>query len=317
MTRVAQYHEDIQLLHFRKQELEDRIMQGHTLSPEEEQKMADIRAIQNFVDVENATQLSPFGLTQLTTQLAPGSVSIFFRNDHFSTLYKHPQSHQLYTLVTDAGYSHHAEVVWESLVDVTGFNSEFLAGDFRVVSHAPSGPTGPTGPAGPRTSSAAATSSPAAAGSPEGELSSQEQSDADYAYALSLQFQEEEQREQTGNQTERQQGNQPPRGIRPSGPVRTSQGSSHHLSNPPTRTSSRFTQPHNDHGPDDPNAPPPPYEQAATGPRYSPPDPRPQHGGYQSNRHAANRYSAHHPPDRPVNTHRYSSSGRNKDCIMM
>ncbi|KAJ5148462.1 hypothetical protein N7448_000040 [Penicillium atrosanguineum] len=307
MTRVAQFHEDIQLLPFRKQELEDRVMQGHSLSPEEEQTMVDIQAIQNFVDVENATQLSPFGLTQLTTQLAPGSVSIFFRNDHFSTLYKHPQSHQLFTLVTDAGYANHAEVVWESLVDVTGFNSEFLAGDFRAVSHGPSESADPPDPAGPRTSSAAATSTFASAESPEGELSSQEQSDADYAYALSLQFQEEEQGEQTGSQAaspsgdqrENQQGNQPPRGIRSSGPVRTSQGSSPRLSNPPTRTSSRFTQPHSDPDPDDPNAPPPPYEPAtasATGPRYSPPDPRPRHGGSQGDRYAANRYSAQHPP---------------------
>ncbi|KAJ6107108.1 hypothetical protein N7523_008431 [Penicillium sp. IBT 18751x] len=328
MTRVAQLHEDIQLLPFRRQELEDQVMQGRSLSPEEEQTMADIQAIQNFVDVENATQLSPFGLTQLTTQLAPGSVSIFFRNDHFSTLYKHPQSHQLFTLVTDAGYANHAEVVWESLVDVTGFNSEFLAGDFRAVSHGPSETADSTGPAGPRTSSTAARSTFASAETPEGEVSSQEQSDADYAYALSLQFQEEEQREQTGGQsasptgerTESQQGNPPPRGIRPSGPVRTSQGSSPRLSNPPTRTSSRFTTSHSEPDPDDPNAPPPPYEPAtasATGPRYSPPDPRPPYGGHQGGRYAANRYSAQYPPDRPVNSNRYSSSGRNKDCIMM
>ena len=76
MTRIAQYHEDIQLLPFRKQELEDRIMRGEFLTAEEEQNMADIQAIQNFVDIENATQLSPFGLTQLSTRLAPGSVSI-------------------------------------------------------------------------------------------------------------------------------------------------------------------------------------------------------------------------------------------------
>lgn len=328
MTRVAQFHEDIQLLPFRKQELEDHVMQGRSLSPEEEQTMADIQVIQNFVDVENATQLSPFGLTQLTTRLAPGSVSIFFRNDHFSTLYKHPQSHQLFTLVTDAGYANHAEVVWESLVDVTGFNTEFLAGDFRAVSQRPSESADLTGPAGPRTSSAAATSTLASAESPEGELSSQEQSDADYAYALSLQFQEEEQREPTGSQSaspmgeprESQQGNQPPRGIRPSGPVQTSQGSSPRLSNPPTRTSSRFTQPHRDPDPDDPNAPPPPYEPAtasATGPRYSPPDPRPPYGGHQGDRYAANRYSAQYPSDRPINSNRHSPSGRNKDCIMM
>ncbi|KAJ6155895.1 hypothetical protein N7470_006461 [Penicillium chermesinum] len=207
MLRTAQYHEDIQLLPFKKQELEDRVMRGESLSPDEESTMADIHAIQEFVDVENATQLSPFGLTQLTTRLAPGSVSIFFRNDHFSTLYKHPQSQQLFSLVTDAGYANHAEVVWESLVDVTGYNTEFFSGDFRPVSQAPTGTAGQsrsngsTELAGPRSSSTAANNTlSTASATSTGRLSPQEQADADYAYALSLQFQEEEQREQNQSQ---------------------------------------------------------------------------------------------------------------------
>lgn len=39
------------------------------------------------------------------------------------------------TLVTDTGYSSHAEIIWESLVDVSGAASEMFSGDFRVVSH--------------------------------------------------------------------------------------------------------------------------------------------------------------------------------------
>jgi len=39
------------------------------------------------------------------------------------------------TLVTDAGYGSHDEIVWESLVDVNGSASEMFSGDFRVVSH--------------------------------------------------------------------------------------------------------------------------------------------------------------------------------------
>lgn len=320
MTRTAKYYEDIQLLPFRKQDLEDRAMRGESLSPAEEQTMADIEAIQQFVDLENATQLSPFGLTQLTTQLAPGSVSILFRNDHFSTLYKHPQSHQLYTLVTDAGYANHAEVVWESLVDVTGFNSEFLAGDFRVVNHNSSDSADP---AGPRTSSAVATSTPTApAGDEESEnkSESQEQSDADYAYALSLQFQEEERRERTGSQQETSH--------RPSPPSRTPVGSSPHMGNPPNRSSSiptglRPSRTHRDPDPDDANAPPPPYEQAAGGPRYSPPDRRPQRGRPQSEQYPGNRYAqpSQHPSQHSsphVNPNRHGGGRRNsRECILM
>jgi hypothetical protein len=176
---MGQYHEDIQMLPFRKQELEDRVMQGTALSTEEERIMADIHAIQHFTDFENATQLSAFGLEQLSRTLQPGSFSILFRNDHFSTLYKHPQLQRLFTLVTDAGYSNHAEVVWESLVDVNGSNAGFYAGDFRLVSHSTPQESDPSGP---RTSSHDTSQHSST-------LSAQEQADADYAYALSLQYQ--------------------------------------------------------------------------------------------------------------------------------
>ncbi|KAL1984351.1 hypothetical protein VTN96DRAFT_9212 [Rasamsonia emersonii] len=191
LSRVAQYHEDIQLLQFRKEELEDRVIRGGSLSAEEEQLVRDIDTIQYFVNVENATQLSAFGLNHLAQTLAPGSISILFRNDHFSTLYKHPQSHQLFTLITDAGYADHAEIVWESLVDVNGSNAGFFAGDFRPVGHAPAASTNP---AGQRSSSNAIANH-------TNNISTQhtEQTDADYAYALSLQFQEEAQRENARN----------------------------------------------------------------------------------------------------------------------
>ncbi|KAJ5775034.1 uncharacterized protein N7511_000045 [Penicillium nucicola] len=319
MTRTAQYHEDIQLLPFRRQDFEERVTRGESLTFEEESTMEDIQNIQRFVEVDNATQLSPFGLTQLSTILIPGSVSILFRNDHFATLYKHPQSHQLYTLVTDAGYASHAEVVWESLVDVTGFNTEYLSGDFRPVG---AGPSAPSPVAAPRTSSAAASPAEDASGSSE---PSQEQSDADYAYALSLQFQEEAQRENDSN---------------PNPPLPDRRASARHssssrptpsprMSNVPNRSSSVLNgagpqpnPPPREIDPDDPNAPPPPYEQAAGGPRYSPPDRR-SYGGaanqYPGNRNSRSQYPAHPHRSRPSvssGTDRMNRD-RNKDCIVM
>lgn len=199
MVRVAQYYEDIQLLQFRKEELEDRVFRnGTTLTSDEERMMNDIQTIDQFVNIENTTQLTEFGLGHLGKTLPPGSVSILFRNDHFSTLYKHPQSEQLFTLITDAGYADHAEIVWESLVDITGANTEYYAGDFRPVGHGPSasGPTEPSHLVSQRTSSrdnAATTSSTPS-------QHNTEQEDADYAYALSLQYQEEAQQRQRQQQ---------------------------------------------------------------------------------------------------------------------
>jgi hypothetical protein len=333
MSRTGQYYEDIQMLPFRRQELEDRVARGESLTFEEESTMEDIQTIQRFVEIENPTQLSPFGLTQLSTRLAPGSVSILFRNDHFSTLYKHPQSHQLYTLVTDAGYAGHAEVVWESLVDVTGFNTEYHSGDFRPVGAAPSSPSAPpassvpsalSNPAGPRTSSHPTNNPSTSSDTAPSPEPTQEQSDADYAYALSLQFLEEEQREnaQTQDRDERRTSAPSNPSTRPSPPPR--------MSNVPTRSSSTATglrtrpapPPRHEPDPDDPNAPPPPYEQASGGPRYSPPDRR-SYGGPQTNpypgRNSRNQnpqYSHRTRPSVPTGADRMNRD-RNKDCIVM
>ncbi|PGH21314.1 hypothetical protein AJ80_03364 [Polytolypa hystricis UAMH7299] len=301
MARTAKYHDDIQLLHFRKEELEDRVLNGGTLTSEEEQLMEDIDAIQQFVNVENATQLSSFGLDHLARSLESGSISILFRNDHFSTLFKHPLSEQLFTLVTDAGYASHAEIVWESLVDVNGTNSGFFSGDFRPVGHTPASPSSNQGN---RTHGRAGSADRAHGGGHSSTSAAEstahtEQSDADYAYALALQFQdEEEQRANTARQKRQSNTpvNNPPSSInnRPS----TSAPSDHHLAHNrsssttsnayrastspstgrrqprqtqnihpliPPRTSATANQQ------DDPDAPPPTYEQAAESPAYIPP----------------------------------------------
>ncbi|GIK00833.1 ubiquitin carboxyl-terminal hydrolase MINDY-1 [Aspergillus viridinutans] len=316
LKRLAQYYEDVQLLPFRKQELEDRVFRGETLTWDEEQAMKDIHAIQTFTEIENATQLSTFGLDHLTEKMRTGTFSILFRNDHFSTVYKHPQRHQLFTLVTDAGYSNHAEIVWECLVDVNGFNAEFFSGDFRPVGHAPSG----TGPSGPRTSSNRTNVPSVPSEDRTGALSPQEQADADYAYALSLQYQEEERRErQSNNQPRSQRASAPsyPRGaswgldsthqrsasvVNGSGSQATSDGRSSRLGPGASNNAG--------------DVPPPSYEQAATRPahlpRDSPHNALPQQARYQ--RHSLGRRVAPGPVaagpgDRPKD--------RNKDCVVM
>jgi hypothetical protein len=139
LARSAKSYEDAQNLMFREEELEDKIVR-EGLSFEEQATLEDIATIKAFFS-SNATQLTPYGLETITTSLAPGAVAILFRNDHFSTLYRHPNTLQLLQLVTDMGYAGHEEVVWESLIDVNGENAEFFSGDFRLVGGAPATPS--------------------------------------------------------------------------------------------------------------------------------------------------------------------------------
>ncbi|MCJ1284243.1 hypothetical protein MMC26_003574 [Xylographa opegraphella] len=131
LQRSASTYEDAQNLMFREEELEDKL-QREGLKQDEQILLEDIASIKYFLS-SSATQLTEYGLHTITDILQPGSIAILFRNDHFSTLYKHPRTGQIFTLVTDMGYAGHEEVVWESIVDVSGEGSEFFAGDFRPV----------------------------------------------------------------------------------------------------------------------------------------------------------------------------------------
>lgn len=132
-VRSAQTFEDAQNIQFLESELEDKL-QSEGLPPQEQQTLQDIQTIKAFLSTW-PTQLTDFGLQTISESLAPGKFAILFRNDHFSTIYKEPKHGALMTLVTDAGYATHDEIVWESLVDVNGSASEMFSGDFRIVSH--------------------------------------------------------------------------------------------------------------------------------------------------------------------------------------
>jgi hypothetical protein len=86
------------------------------------------RVVEGFLS-DTASQLTYFGLLQLHEHVRDRQVGVFFRNNHFSTLFKHNGS--LYLLATDAGYEHVPGVVWERLNEIDGdtdlFDSEFNA----------------------------------------------------------------------------------------------------------------------------------------------------------------------------------------------
>ncbi|KAJ8267488.1 hypothetical protein COCON_G00126600 [Conger conger] len=116
-----------------------------------------------------ATQLSYHGLCELNTTAKEGELSVFFRNNHFSTMIKH-QGH-LYLLVTDQGFLQEECVAWESLHNVEG-DGNFCDSDFRLC-HPPQRGTPP--------------SLPGATPTPQQQ---QQQIDQDYLVAMSLQQQQ-------------------------------------------------------------------------------------------------------------------------------
>ncbi|KAG2171827.1 hypothetical protein INT43_008207, partial [Umbelopsis isabellina] len=73
--------------------------------------------ISQFLE-SSATQLTYHGLQLLMDSIPKGKLCVFFRNNHFSTIYKHPELELLYTLVTDSGFVYEMALVWESLEDV-------------------------------------------------------------------------------------------------------------------------------------------------------------------------------------------------------
>nr|KAF6304852.1 MINDY lysine 48 deubiquitinase 1 [Pipistrellus kuhlii] len=84
-----------------------------------------------------AAQLTYHGLCELTAAAKEDELSVFFRNNHFSTMTKH-KSH-LYLLVTDQGFLQEEQVVWESLHNVDG-DSCFCDADFHLSHSLGKGP---------------------------------------------------------------------------------------------------------------------------------------------------------------------------------
>lgn len=196
LKRTAQSYEESQNMMFQEEVLEEKL-RNEGLSFEEQATLEDINTIKAFF-ASNATQLTPYGLKAITASIAPGSVAILFRNDHFSTLYRHPDTLQLLQLVTDMGYAGHEEVVWESLTDINGENAEFLSGHFRHVGGAPSTPhVSDASAADGRTPAATAQGHRVAPHSESHQSappksSTTEQEDHDLALAMQLQEEEEE-----------------------------------------------------------------------------------------------------------------------------
>jgi len=301
LERSARTYEDAQNLLFREEELEEKLKR-EGLSPDEQILMEDIASIKYFLS-SAATQLTQFGLDIIAEAMPPGSIAILFRNDHFSTLYKHPQSNQLLTLVTDMGYVGHDEVVWESLVDVSGEGSEFFAGDFRPVGNVTSDAqdreastaadeegwtTVQRGGNTTRNSKVSTAASPRpSANNLEARLDQMtvlpsspatEQEDHDLALALQLQEEEEDRhrRETAARRREDELSQAFLNSEEPSNQRGRGRGRAEGQDIRPLVPPRGTPRPNNSRGANE-DGPPPSYEQAARGPAYHPPLDHPAH----------------------------------------
>lgn len=303
LKHTAETYEDAQNIMFREEELEEKYRrQG--LGPEEQLILEDIASVKYFLS-STATQLTGYGLDTVTETLGPGSVAILFRNDHFSTLYRHPKSGQLLTLVTDMGYVGHDEVVWQSLVDVSGEGCEFFAGDFRPVGNvAGDAQQQPTSNPAEDDSGWTTVSNRTRRGQPSRSNSglpalntldindnhppvvsaNTEQEDHDLALAMQLQEEEEERERQEAAKRKRDDelsqaylNSADSQGRRTFPGFGRGAGASGGGPSPPPRGRGSARQAPTKAANDDEDAPPPTYEQAANGPAYIPPSNYPVH----------------------------------------
>jgi len=207
LERQAQSYEDAQNILFREEELEHKLSSPQGLTGEEQQLYQDIMTIKGFLD-GSATQLTAWGIQVISRAIRPGTFAILFRNDHFSTLYCHPQSKELVTLVTDEGYRSNDEVVWESLVDIQGARTQYLSGDFRVVGQGASTTSG--GMSDPhagewQTVGSRRGGSQQQSSSDEPPLTPAEQEDRDLALAMQLQEEEDQRHREEQDRRQREQ----------------------------------------------------------------------------------------------------------------
>ncbi|XP_071698858.1 uncharacterized protein [Rutidosis leptorrhynchoides] len=83
--------------------------------------------IRNFLK-NSASQLTIYGLFSLQESIKERELCVFFRNNHFNTMFKFEG--ELYLLATDQGYINQPDLVWEKLNEVNG-DTLYMTGSFK------------------------------------------------------------------------------------------------------------------------------------------------------------------------------------------
>ncbi|EPS62597.1 hypothetical protein M569_12193, partial [Genlisea aurea] len=76
----------------------------------------------------SASQLTVYGLFCLQDKVKERELCVFFRNNHFNTMFKYEGN--LYILATDQGFINQPDLVWEKLNEVNG-DTVFVTGKFE------------------------------------------------------------------------------------------------------------------------------------------------------------------------------------------
>ncbi|GAA0152548.1 hypothetical protein LIER_37512 [Lithospermum erythrorhizon] len=95
--------------------------------PRSEMTVKDTEVIENFLR-SSASQLTVYGLFCLQDGMKERELCVFFRNNHFNTMFKFEG--ELYILVTDQGYINQPDLVWEKLIEVNG-DTLYMTGNFK------------------------------------------------------------------------------------------------------------------------------------------------------------------------------------------
>ncbi|GJV38743.1 ubiquitin carboxyl-terminal hydrolase MINDY-1-like protein [Tanacetum coccineum] len=96
-------------------------------SPKDETNARQGELIRDFLK-SSASQLTIYGLFSLQEGLKERELCVFFRNNHFNTMFKFEG--ELYILATDQGYLNQPDLVWEKLNEVNG-DTVFVNNNFK------------------------------------------------------------------------------------------------------------------------------------------------------------------------------------------
>nr|GLL49297.1 ubiquitin carboxyl-terminal hydrolase MINDY-1-like [Ipomoea trifida] len=99
----------------------------HNESPEDGISAREGELIRNFLNA-NASQLTIYGLGCLQAGLKERELCVFFRNNHFNTMFKFEG--ELYILATDIGFLNQPNLVWEKLNEVKG-DTYYVTSNFK------------------------------------------------------------------------------------------------------------------------------------------------------------------------------------------
>lgn len=108
------------------------LMNGSTTSVDQIELLKNQKLLNKWLKL-NQTQLTAIGIKRTNLELHDEEFAVFFRNNHFNTLFKRSNL-ELYLLVTDAQVNNPTtNIVWQSLNSVSGKDDLFFTGDFLPV----------------------------------------------------------------------------------------------------------------------------------------------------------------------------------------